>query len=84
MLRRPPHRSDDGVAPASCHRVGNPLPERAVGPTLEFLELVAVIGDIAEETRSGRGRARSSSLFGRAEKGPQKSPVETSVMSGKV
>ena len=34
VLHRPPHRSNDGVATAACHRVGNPLPQRAIGPSL--------------------------------------------------
>jgi hypothetical protein len=29
-LRWPPHRSNDGVAPATRHRIGNPLPDRAI------------------------------------------------------
>jgi hypothetical protein len=34
VLRRPPNRSNDGIASSSLHRVRNPLPDWAISPPL--------------------------------------------------
>jgi hypothetical protein len=47
VLRGPPHRRYNGVSAAPRSRIGNTLPDWAVGAALELAQLLAVVGNVA-------------------------------------
>ena len=82
-LSRPAHRSDDGVSSASRGRVGDALPNRAVGAALELAQLLTVIGDISEKARGNRGRTCGGGLQWFAENGANDDLAEAAIVAGK-
>ena len=83
MLRGSAHRRDDGVSPAARGRIGNALPDRAVRPALELLELLAVVRDVTEQAGGHGSCPRSSCLHRITRDGSHDDLMQAPIVSSK-
>ena len=83
MLRGSAHRRDDGISPATRGRIGNALPDRAVRPALELLELQAVVGNVTEQAGGHGSCPRSSCLHRITRDGSHDDLLQTPIVSSK-
>ena len=84
VLRWTAHRGNNGIATAARHRVLDALPNWAIGAPFELAELLAVVRDIALESRDDGEGACSSSLCGQTEVRPCDGVMEIAIVTSEV
>jgi hypothetical protein len=84
VLRWAAHRGNNGIATAARHRVLDALPDWAIGAPFELAELLAVVRDVALESRDDSEGACSSGLCGRTDVGPCDGVMEVAIVTSEV